>query len=181
MSIDKPVENVIQEEEAAQLKVQTESLISQLKSVLYDAQDQVLDDLNHGLPAHEIWSSFVRHAKSEVGRVLNQAGFSFGVTQDQQDQLVGQDRITGHYTKLRIALDHLQQSPDNPQFQSGAETIWRELRTLQEQEAEEIKYHYRKSLELPLGRAQEILSHVERLKKEYANPPTTDATAKGAD
>lgn len=177
MSDDKPVDNLIQDEEAAQLKAQAESLISEFRMAVYDAQDAVLDDLNHGLPAQEIWSSFLRHAEAPVARILNRAGFVFV---EPEELTAGNDRIAGLYTRLGNELDRLLQSPDDPELQLSTERIWHELRTLQEEEAAQIKNHYRKSLELPLGRAKVILDHIQQLKKKYANPSETDATAEGA-
>jgi hypothetical protein len=43
-------------------------------------------------------------------------------------------------------------------------------------EASLMKIRYEKSLEMPLGRASEILDQTEKLKKKYANPSATDST-----
>lgn len=147
MSDDKPADNLIQDEEAAQLKAQVESFLSKLREATYDAQDAVLDDLNHGLPTQEIWSSFLRHSKAPVARVLNRAGFVFV---EPEERPAGHDRIADLYTKLGNELDRLSQSPDDPELQLSTEIIWNELRTLQEEEAAQIRNHYRRSLELPL-------------------------------
>ncbi|MBI5368596.1 MAG: hypothetical protein HZA54_16290 [Planctomycetes bacterium] len=86
-------------------------------------------------------------------------------------------RIDALYDRLAVLRDELERTPQDPGLKAEFTAVFDRLRTLQENEARQIRQRLEKSLFAPLGSGDRLLAQTRDLLKKHADPATPNAPA----